>query len=593
MPLPRPKHSKAKPKRRRPTTWAQLEERLEDIGGKWQYGEILNLPNWKTIKYKETDDDLFIQAELTTEATTICDNCGTPTSEFGKWGFTELTYVRDLEIRHKRVRVYFCLQRKRCPCKRKTVQQPLTGVDDCRAMTTRLLEYVQRESLNIFRTLSEIGDDVGCSEQTVRNILCEYCERLQQERCEQLKKNGFIDTPKWIALDEVQPQWNGTQFCVISDPLGRRVLDLIPNTTKELAGWLLRLDRLAVEVVTMDMWAPYRAIVRRLFPNAHIVVDRYHVHNLLSVALKKVLDVIRDHMSYSEQRRYMRAEFFLLKNYRRLSDQREEDEDGKELPSEKELVEKWLEDVPDIAKAYALVKDFSDILQLTDRPKAEELTDQWLERAVNFMEYFRGKYQKRCGDKWQDPFGNIPGTISEWRHQILNYIDFKDRFRINATNGFAEFANKQIKRAYAVGGYDPLVLRFKVVFGGVLRKRRPPHPLEDKLPRAKRKSSDSPGRRGRRSSNPNSNLARLKEACESEDVTKGLLDDPREKRDWVDRFGQLLPPSSGSGTERQVSTSGTEEIRENHKVQHQPTPKKSVVRRRVKHNSDQLKFFRT
>lgn len=575
MPLARAKKSKTKARRQITSAWARLEERLEGIGGPWCYGEILNLSDWKTVKYKETHADIIVLAEITTEATVPCKYCGTVPSNFGKWGFAAPAFVSDLPIRGKRVRIYFCLQRKRCSCKRSTLQQPLVGVSDRHAMTTRLLEYVQRESLSIFRTLSEIGDEVGRSEQTVRNILIKHGEQLQKERCEQIKKNGFINTPEWIAIDEVYPKRNGEQHCVISDPLDARVIDILPNNDpRALEKWLLRLNRDKVEVVSIDMWAPYRAVIRRRLPNARIVVDRYHVHNLLSVALKKALEVIRDSLSYSEQRKYMRAEFLLLKNYHCLSEESEDKDSGKKLPSERDILEKWCQDVPDIAKVHEIVKDFSDILQLTDRQKAEELTDEWLSRVIDFVQYFRDKYQSRYRGQWQDPFGNVAGTISDWRPYILNYIDFKKRFRINTTNAFAEFANRQIKKAYALGGYDYLVLRYRVVFGGILRTRRPPHPLDDSQPRSKRKHTTGSGKRGRRSTNPNSNLARLERAYEDEDVTRGLLDDPKENQLWLARFNHTLSdPDFGSDEKQQLK------------------PKRGIVRRPLKHDLNQQKLF--
>jgi transposase len=87
--------------------------------------------------------------------------------------------------------------------------------------------------------------------------------------------------------------------------------------------WLLQLPgRHGVEVVTMDMWAPYLGAVRLLLPNAKIVVDRYHVHNLLNSAIRDTLGVIRNSMSYSEQRQHMRDPLLLLTSRYHLGGER-------------------------------------------------------------------------------------------------------------------------------------------------------------------------------------------------------------------------------------------------------------------------------
>ena len=209
------------------------------------------------------------------------------------------------------------------------------------------------------------------------------------------------------------------------------------------------------------------------------MVDRYHVHNLLNVALKKVLNVIRDSMTYSEHREHMRPEHLLLASYRKLADEEKKerkkrkekkDDRGVKKPSDKELLDKWLADVPDLKRAHGLKEEFSVILQLTDREKAEELTDEWLRKVSEFVDDFRAKYKKgyRGQGPWPDPFGSVPHTITEWRDSILNYINCKSMFSTRTvSNSFAEHANGRIKKAYRIGHhYSYEVLRLKCVYGG-------------------------------------------------------------------------------------------------------------------------------
>jgi len=587
MPLPKPIRSRAKPRRQRASKWRQLEKRLDELPEPWCSGEVLNLLGWETIKYKETGHDIIVLAELTTEVSTPCP-CGASSTDFEMWGFTELTYVVDKMIRNQRTRIYFRQRRKRCTrsgCG-KTFQQPLPGVDARHALTTRLIEYIKEESLNIFRTFSDIADKVGVGEQTIRNIFTAYAKELQNSRS--------IENLKWLAIDEVHPS-KDAEYCVITDPEHQQVLDVLPNNKSEtLIRWLLNLPpnvRQGVEIVTIDMWAPYRFVVRKLLPNARIVVDRYHVHNLLSVALKQVMDVVRANMSYSEQRAHMRRESLLLKNYRQLSKKSKKDKQGKEQPSEKDLVKKWLKAVPDIASAYKLVSDFSDILQLYDRQKAEELTDLWMRQACEFVEHFRAKYEKKCKGNWKDPFGNVPVTISEWRPNILNYVEYKCRFGTKKpTNSFAEFANGKIKQAYRLcNGLAFDVLRSKVVFGGILVKRRPPHPLDKKTSRVKRVRAARQGEE-QYVENPEANVAQLKKAREDADDTKDLLPNSKDNQAWLDRFGSLVQARPDSLLTEQEPSSEATGIYERGETQQRSTSKRPR-RRMLKHSLDQIKMF--
>jgi transposase len=577
VPLPRPNSSgSTRPNRAKAAAWLTLEHRLEQLEGTWCDGEILNLSGWKTIRYRETADDVIILAELTTEIKSSCA-CGTLTANFLKWGFTEPSHVNDIPVRSKRTRIYFRVQRWRCPKCNTTFQQPLAGVDEKYSFTTRLVEYIGQESFSIFRNFSGVANEVGCSEITVRKIFTARSVRLEKLR--------VIASPKWLAIDEVYPKKNKIVYCVISDPERRRILDILPGNNQTcLLKWLLQLpERQGVEVVTMDMWPAYRAAVHRLLPNARIIVDRYHVHNLLNVALKKVLEVVRDSMTHSERRRYMRPELLVLKNYRHLSKEKREDRNGKEIPSEKELFTKWLKNVPDLATAYWLKKEFSDILQLSDRQKAENLVHPWLERVCEFVKYFRAKYEKNYSGRWEDPFGSIPNTITQWLASILNYIDLKDRFEIKPTNAFAEFANKQIKKAFRMGnGYRFEVLRAKVVHGGVLVNKRPPHPLDKQWTRTKPDRAARKRRGRRRETNPNSNIALLTRAREELDQTKDLLSKPQQAFGWATRFT----------SPQNKTTSDSDELFMD-MIKDSETEKKTATkgRRAFRNNSNQLKIF--
>ena len=46
--------------------------------------------------------------------------------------------------------------------------------------------------------------------------------------------------------------------------------------------------REGVEEVCVDMWGGFPKVIREVFPNAKIVIDRFHVQKLVNKALNKV-----------------------------------------------------------------------------------------------------------------------------------------------------------------------------------------------------------------------------------------------------------------------------------------------------------------
>jgi hypothetical protein len=216
-------------------------------------------------------------------------------------------------------------------------------------------------------------------------------------------------------------------------------------------------------------------------------------------------------------------------------------------PSLVEIRDQWFEDLPEVGTAYWLKEEFSDILQLWDRQKAEELTDIWLGRVEEFIGQLRSKYQEKKGRKFDCPFTNVLTTIKTWRPQILNYIDSKHINSSAVSNFFAEHVNKKLKKAKSLGnGIAFETVRMKAIHGGVMVRRRPRHPLSDPQVRLKRQSPKS------LNVNPGSNLERLKRAREDMDETKGLLAKPQESAGWLSRFMSTLRPSpeSDSGHEK-------------------------------------------
>jgi transposase len=446
MPLPRLKIVNHKPKEIAASDWMHLQKMLDDVPGDWCEGDILNLGSIKTIKFKETATDIFVLAIVTAEKgaqKSLACSCGAGQSNLKKNGMTAVISVLDQPIRGKQTQIYYRAHRYFCRACKKTVQQPCPDRDEHHRLTKRLVGYIERTSLDIRRNFSDIARETGVAERVVRNIFTAHAVKLERER--------RIATPAWIAVDEVYPKSRRNVRCVITDPLQRTVLDFLSDkSSKTLFRWLLQLpNRHEIKVVSMDMDKGFRLAVSEALPNAKIVIDRFHVHNILSVALKEVLDVVRESLTRKQREEQMRPEYLLLKSRYQLTDKKSAGIKDCQK-SEKQIVEQWLHEVPDVARAYTLKEDFSDILQMAKRDAAERRTTIWLEQLAAFLDYFLDKYSRECRRLRKYPFRNVPSTFGFWLSEILNYIDYKNEFSIRVTNAFAEFANGQIKQATVV-----------------------------------------------------------------------------------------------------------------------------------------------
>jgi transposase len=122
---------------------------------------------------------------------------------------------------------------------------------------------------------SRLAQRERISSATVERWFPDYLSRLALERIS-------AQCPQILGIDEhffTRRQGYATTFC---DLKNHKVHDVVLGRSEaSLEGYLNRLEgKELVKVVCMDLAAGYRALVRKHFPQARIVADRFHVIRL-------------------------------------------------------------------------------------------------------------------------------------------------------------------------------------------------------------------------------------------------------------------------------------------------------------------------
>ena len=108
----------------------------------------------------------------------------------------------------------------------------------------------------------------------------------------------------------------------------RRIIAILDGRTQAtIRNHFLRYSRQVrnqVKVITMDMFSPYYDIARKLFPNAKIVLDRFHIVQHLSRAMNRLRIQIMNQLDkkshkYRALKRYWKL---IQQDSRKLSDKR-------------------------------------------------------------------------------------------------------------------------------------------------------------------------------------------------------------------------------------------------------------------------------
>ena len=173
--------------------------------------------------------------------------------------------------------------------------------------TKRLTYYV----VNLLResfSLKQVANLTGVSVQTVSRLL----DTLAYEAPSKL--------PAAVSIDEFKGNAStGKYQCILVDPLKRRILDILPDRTQShLASYwrnISRKERLKVQFFVCDMWRPYVDLAQTFFPNAKIIIDKYHFIRQITWAIENVRKRLQKSMPASLRKYYKRSHKLILSRY--------------------------------------------------------------------------------------------------------------------------------------------------------------------------------------------------------------------------------------------------------------------------------------
>lgn len=398
------------------------------------------LEGYTVTDMKEEDGEIHVSLRPHGMEEYPCPSCGV-LGEHVKFGATSLC-IKDVNYQDKLVTLWIERQRYQCKACGKTFRPQLTGISSDYLMTQRLVDLIAREALS--HTNKEVADRYGVDEKTVRLILDTVLDN-----CNKFYKP---ETPRVLGIDEL---CIGKRYrCVLTNVEEKTLIDILKSRNKpEVSKFLyFKLHRPDVEVVTMDMWGPYRGAVHEALPDADIVVDKFHVTRMANDALEKIRKSLHQGLSSTDRRILKGDRKILLKRKRDLS------------PQEELIASGWLNNFGELYTAYELKEQFFDIWDSSkDAFEAEERLCAW-----------RASIPLSQSSYWQD----LLKAETNWHTEILNYF----RHGMVITNAITESLNRQIRDINRDGrGYTFDVLRGKMLFSykhKIVRRSRSDSPFK-------------------------------------------------------------------------------------------------------------------
>ena len=178
----------------------------------------------------------------------------------------------------------------------------------------------------------------------------------------------------------------------------------------------------------MDMTGGYRKLMKELFPQAKIIVDKYHYVRQITYAIERVRVEEQKRLSGTWRRYFKKSKYLLLKDTERLTT-----EDRIQLENLFRISEP-------LRKAYALKQQFEYVKASTSREEAAKRLSKWIldaqsSKLIDFMK--------------------VSLTYQNWSKEILNSFEYP------YTNGYIEGCNNRIKVLKRVSFGMPRFARFR------------------------------------------------------------------------------------------------------------------------------------
>jgi transposase len=218
---------------------------------------------------------------------------------------------------------------------------------------------------------------------------------------------------------------------------------MLASRTKDVVSkYLYRLpNKQYIELVTMDMWQPYKDAVRDILPQASVVVDRFHVVRMAIQGMDTVRKDTREHLTGRQSRTLKRDRYIL---FHRKADLNEQDQF---------ILDLWIGQFPTLGKAYQLKEQFCDLWDVKDRQEAIERYGVWLASIPTDL---------------QPAFKPLTTAVGNWKGEIFAWWEHP------ITNAYTEAIAGLVKLTNHTGrGYSFKAIRAKLLYSNLPTFHRP------------------------------------------------------------------------------------------------------------------------
>jgi len=238
---------------------------------------ILDLPEVKVESCTQIEGKILLGLRIVGEGM-VCHHCQNYTEQLHQ---NRPILVRDLPVFGRPVYLKVPRRQFYCPNCQRYPTEKIDFLDFKR-------RHTQRYEQNIYERVQQSNmEQIGREEQMSYDEIKGIFEQVIK------KKKTSCQPAKRISIDEISMRkGQGNFVTVVSDISEGNLIEMIDShRLDEIIEVLMTQPievREQVEEVSVDMWGGFPNVITKVFPNAKIVIDRFHVMKVVNRDLNKL-----------------------------------------------------------------------------------------------------------------------------------------------------------------------------------------------------------------------------------------------------------------------------------------------------------------
>lgn len=364
---------------------------------------LLGIQEKLVKKIERTEKNINIYLESNSKLH-ICPSCHCYTKKIHDYRIQKIQHIKVGQAKS-----YLYLKKRRYICKHcgKKFYESYDFLQKYFRKSNEVFNSICKDlkQLKNFKTIAE--DNNVCIPTVIRYM--NYSILLNNKHLARL--------PKRIGIDEFKGNCNHNKYQFhIFDLDTHKTIDILESRTYDfLENYFSKFtlqERLNVEIVSMDLYSPFKRVIKDKLQHATIIADTFHFTRIAMQPLDELrLNLWRNTKS-KEKKYFKNIKHALMKDISKL----------KEKESDKLLYAFELS--PILKYAYMLKQQFLDIKKLSSFEDKEKAFRKWIEDA-------------ECSTIKE--FSSAVKTLRQWHEYISN------SFKFNLSNGPVEGKNNLIK----------------------------------------------------------------------------------------------------------------------------------------------------